>query len=451
MKKAAVISVSPTGQRPTVDPQGLSQQRELTRSRVALITLFALMGLSFAAWLARVPTVQVLLDLTTADLGLVFLAGAIGSLVCVTIAGPLVVRFGGRRLLTIAALAIGVAYFFIGLGPAVGSVGILAGGLALNGGAVALTNVPQNVESAGLERRVGKPIVAHFHAAFSIGAVLGSLIGAACAHFEVPVLIQFSVTGLLTVVVRLLLIPLVVVETAQDQVRLYDRVRTARQRRVHRAEVKAKLVQRSAPRPIAARVRASRLSLGNALGAWREPRTLMIGVIIFSASMSEGSANNWLSVAVVEGFDKLESTGATVLAVFLASMTLVRLTGAPIITRLGRVQTLRLSTLISMVGLLVFALVPSFPLAIAGVVAWGMGAALVVPLTISAASDEPMHAAARVSVVSAHASIASLVVPPILGFLAAAIGTREALASVCISLVLALVVSRAIAPIKVSR
>ncbi|OLT49411.1 hypothetical protein [Cellulosimicrobium sp. CUA-896] len=162
---------------------------------MALLGVFALNGVMMSSWLARIPSVRDALDLTAADLGVVLLAGAVGALATVTAAGPFVTRFGGRVAFAVSAALFGGAFLLLGLGPATGSVGLLAAGIFLNGMAFALGNVPMNVESAGIERRVGRTILPQFHAAFSVGAVLGSLVGAACAHGEVPVLVQFGVTG----------------------------------------------------------------------------------------------------------------------------------------------------------------------------------------------------------------------------------------------------------------
>lgn len=405
------------------------------------------MGLSYSSWLARLPVVRELLGLNTAELGVVFLAGAVGSLICVTVAGPLVVRYGGRAVLNVSAIGIGLAFVLEGLGPTIGSVWVLAAGIFLNGSFVALTNVPQNVESAAVERGIGKPILPLFHAAYSIGAVAGSLFGAACAYLDVPIFGQFAVMGVFTVVVRLMLIPKILLDTKLDTADLLERIGQARRKRVNKIETKLGLVSKPVPMTVRQRLGARRTRLGSALGAWREPRTLMIGMIIFSAALSEGSANNWLSIAVVDGFDKPESTGAVILAVFLISMTAFRLIGPHVITRFGRTRTLQGSSLSATAGLLLFGFSPSFEVAIVGTVLWGIGAALVTPLAISAASDEPLKAAARVSVVSAHGSIATLAAPPVLGFLAQSVGARVALTIICVFLVAALIFAKALAPL----
>ncbi|GAA2719932.1 MFS transporter [Cellulomonas aerilata] len=392
----------------------------LARARWALMGLFMLSGLMFSSWLARLPSVRDALGMSPSELGAVLLAGAVGALLAVTVAGAVVTRWGGRVSLVLSSVGFAVAFVLLGLGPAVGSVPILAVGVFLNGVSFAIGNVPLNVESAGVERRLGRTVLPHFHAAFSVGAVLGSLLGAAMAQLEVGLLAQFVGTGVVGLVWRLASVPHVVLDTAP--------------------------VVRSAPHGgtsddvVAVGPRGG--GLRTALGAWRERRTVLIGFVIMSAALSEGSANDWLALAVVDGFGRTEAVGAIVFGVFVSAMTLVRILGTRLIDRFGRVLVLRVSGLVSMAGLLVFGFAPSLAIAVAGVVAWGLGAALAVPIGLAAASDDPLRAAGRVSVVSAFSSIAHLAAPPLLGLAAEHVGARHALLLITAAMVVSVLLSR---------
>jgi MFS family permease len=408
----------------------------VTRARWLLLGLYVLWGLTTSSWLARLPAVRDALHLTTGQLGSVLIAGSVGSLVAVAVAGALVARFGGRVVLGLSAVGLSVSYLLDGVGPTVGSVAVLVAGVLLTGISTALANVPLSVETAAVERRMGRTVLPQFHAAFSIGAVIGSGIGALASHGGVPLLVQFGVTAVVTLAWRLASIPHVVLET-----------RSARQRAATASP--GGTAQGDTSPGGTARVSTGR-GLASALGAWRERRTLLIGVVIMSAAFSEGSANNWLGLAVVDGFGSTEAVGAVVLAVFIGAMTLIRLLGTRLIDRHGRVVVLRTSGIVSFGGLLLFGLAPSLPVAGVGVLAWGLGAALAVPIGISAASDDPLRAAARVSVVSAFSSSASLAAPPLLGFLAQSVGIRHALLLITAAMVASVLLSRMVArPAKV--
>lgn len=411
----------------------------LARARWLMMGLFALNGVTMSSWLARLPAVCEALGMSPGELGVVLLAGAVGALATVLAAGWIVTRFGGRFALTLSAFGFTAAFVLLGLGPALGSVGLLTVGVFLNGCSFALGNVPMNVESAAVERRMGRSILPQFHAAFSVGAVIGSLTGALTAHLGVPLLSQFAVTAVLGTVLRLLAVPHVIL----DSIPARELAARAERARAERALVGGGPGVDRAPVVVGA---GGRRGLRAALGAWREPRTLLIGVVIMAAALSEGSANNWLALAVVDGFDEPESVGAIVFGLFVAAMTAVRLLGTRLIDRHGRVAVLRVSGLVSLVGLLGFGFAPMLGLAEVGVVAWGLGAALAVPIGIAAASDDPLRAAGRVSVVSAFASLASLAAPPSLGLAAESLGPRRALVLIAVAMVVGVSLSRHVAP-----
>jgi MFS family permease len=182
--------------------------------------------------------------------------------------------------------------------------------------------------------------------------------------------------------------------------------------------------------------------------AWLEPRTLLIGLVVLAAALTEGAGNDWLSLAVVDGFDRSDAVGAISFGVFVTAMTVMRFLGTALLDRFGRVAVLRLCAGLALVGLLIFGLVPDdlLWLALVGAVLWGMGAALGFPVGMSAASDDPLRAAARVSVVSTIGYSAFLAGPPLLGLLAHEVGYRHALLAIAVPIVVGLLVVNAAAP-----
>lgn len=373
---------------------------EVRRARTLLLGLYGLLGLTVSSWLARLPTVRSSLDLTTGDLGTILLVGALGSLTTVLVAGGVVARWGSRRTILAAAVVFSVANALLGLAPTVGGVPVLLVGIVLLSCSFALGNVPMNVETVVIERRMGRTVVPQFHAAFSLGSVGGSALGALASWGGVPLLVQFGVVSVVTLVWRFAAVP--------------------------GAVLPAEPAPPAAGQPDVPAARRG-AGLRAALSAWRERRTLLIGVIVMSAALSEGSANNWLAISVVDGFGQTEAVAAVVFGTFVASMTAARLAGTFLIDRYGRVAVLSASGAASLAGLALFGLAPSLPLSVLGVVAWGLGAGLVVPIGMAAVSSDPLRAAGRVAVVSAFASVASITAPPLLGVAAEVIGARQAL------------------------
>ncbi len=246
-----------------------------------------------------------------------------------------------------------------------------------------------------------------FHAGFSAGAFIGALIGALLAALKVELPLHLAAVAVVSLVVSLWL-----------------------------------------PRyflPHVTRHPDEPAPPGGRFAAWREPRTLLIGLVVLGAALTEGAANDWAAKAVVDGLGTSESVGAMVFAVFVASMTTVRFIGGGFIDRFGRVRVLQASLGSALAGLLVFVLAPTAPLAGLGAIFWGAGAALGFPMGMSAAADNSRYAAARVSVVSTIGYTAFLAGPPLIGYLGDLVGLRTALLAVGVAILASVLVAPAAA------
>lgn len=376
-------------------------------ARSQLLGLYALLGVTVASWLARLPTVRAELGLSTGELGTVLLAGALGSLTMVLAAGSLATRWGSRRTLVVAAWAYAGASVLLGLGPWMGSVPVLTGGVVVMSMSFALGNVPLNVQTVVIERHMRRTVVPQFHAAFSVGAVAGSGLGALAAWGHLPLLVQFIAVGVVSLVWRLHAIPDAVLPEE--------------------------------PRPVPVRHAGS---LRESLVAWREPRTLALGAVVMAGALSEGTANTWLAIGVVDGLHAREAVGALVFGAFVGSMTVARIGGTRLIDRYGRAAVLAASLSLAVAGLAGYALAPGMASAVLGAVAWGLGSGLVIPIGMASVTGHGPGAAGRVAVVSAFASTANLAAPPAIGVLAEAVGVRHAVLSVVAVMIVGMLLGR---------
>jgi MFS family permease len=182
--------------------------------------------------------------------------------------------------------------------------------------------------------------------------------------------------------------------------------------------------------------------------AWRDSRTLLIGVVVLGATLTEGAGNDWIAKASVDGLAASESTGALMFALFVLAMTAMRFLGGRVIDRYGRVTVLRASMAAAAAGLGLFVLAPNIWLAAIGAALWGVGAALAFPMGMSAASDDPQHSAARVSVVSTLGYISFLAGPPLLGYLGDLTGIHTALLAIMAPILVALLLAGAARPLR---
>ena len=381
-------------------------------ARAAVFAVFIGSGFAGASWISRIPDVRDQLQATPSTLGLILLAMAAGSLISMPLAGIIVTRIGPGRTVAIFSLVLAVGMVVVGLGYAIGIPPLVAG-LFLVGYGYGTWDVAMNVEGAAVEQRLGYAIMPKFHAGFSVGTVGGALGGAAMVALGVPV-----TAHLIGIAV---LVALVVPWSTR---RFLGEV--------------AIPVDDAAPAAAPAR---------HPLQAWTEPRTLLIGVFVLCMAFTEGTGNDWLALAVIDGYGAAPVLGPLTLALFLAAMTAGRWFGPPLIDRYGRVRIVRLSAVMALAGLLLVIFGYWLPVGMAGSVLLGLGAALGFPVGMSAAADDPARAAARVSVVASIGYTAFLAGPPLIGFLGDHVGILRALIVTVGLLGLAFVVGGATRPL----
>ena len=382
----------------------------LNKALIAVFVVFGLNGLVFASWAARIPAAAQDLGIGAAGVGLLLLFSAVGSVAALPLAGSVAQRIGTAGTVRAGGITTSVASLAIAAGLYLGSIPLTGAGLLVFGVGIAGWDVAMNLEGADVERRLGRTVMPKFHGAFSAGSFTGALIGAALSYAGVS--LSLHLLGILAVVCVVVLI------------------------------VPRNFLQ--LPHPA---VHADGAPSGKAsrFGAWREGRTLLIGVVVLGAALTEGAANDWVAKATVDGLGTSESAGAVMFAVFVAAMTLTRWFGAHLIDRMGRVAALRWCMSASLAGLLIFVLAPNVVLAAVGAVLWGIGAALGFPMGMSAAGEDPVHAAGRVSVVSTIGYMAFFVGPPVLGFLGEHWGIRNALLVVGAAMLVSIVFAPAAA------
>ncbi|KZE89682.1 MFS transporter [Microbacterium sp. TNHR37B] len=368
---------------------------QLVHWRTAIFTIFFVTGIGFASWASRLPAVKVALGIDDPGVGaLLFVMGAT-SLVGLSLANIIVARWGARRgmVATISFFAFGLLLAGIGVEVA-HSYALTAVGLGFLGLGLSSTDVMMNVEAAAVEQRFGRTLMPLFHAFFSLGTVAGAGIGVGMAAGGVGVgwhLGAIAGVAIVAGLVSLFYVPRHDAPAADGEA-------------------------------LSRRERFAAL-----LAVWRDPRTYAIGIIMLGMAFAEGSASDWLTIAVVDGHGEKQEVGAIALTVFSIAMTVFRVLGGPLVDRIGRVWTLRVLAVAAAGGLVLFIVAPTFPIALVGVALWGAGASLGFPLGMSAAADDPQKAAASVSAAATIGYLAFLCGPPVLGWISHQIGILSTL------------------------
>jgi fucose permease len=380
----------------------------LRRATRAVYAVFIVSGFAFASWASRIPQVRDALDLSQSRLGLVLLAVAVGSVISLPLAGLVVARLGTARTISAMAAiaAVGLALAAVGTR---GDVLVVVTGLVLLGLGNGTWDVAMNVEGAAVERELGRAIMPRFHAGFSVGTVAGALAGAAMVALGVSVMAHLLVVAGVVATAGPFAVRFFLGAPSQDEA--------------------------GDDEPAA-----------NPLRAWTEPRTLLVGLFVFTAAFTEGTGNDWLGVAVIDGYGAEAALASLTFAVFLGAMTVGRWLGPGLLDHLGRVPTVRILAAVALAGLGLVVFGSSLPVAVAGAALWGLGTSLGFPVGMSAAGDDPRHAAGRVSVVASIGYVAFLAGPPLIGFLGDEVGTLRALTATAGLVALGLLVSGALCP-----
>ena len=418
--RAAVREPRPRWVRPVSGPP----RPEAAKRAVAVV--FGANGFLFASWVSRLPAVRDALHLSPGGLGLLLLCIAAGSVVALLASGAIVHGLGPGRAVPLAACLMAAGLAVVATIP---PIPVFAATLVLVGAGTAVWDVGMNVEGAAVERLVGRPVMPRLHAAFSLGTVAGAGVGSLAAELDVPVRWHLGAVAALGAA------------AAVAAVRWFARPEPA-------------------PRPGVAGTPgtpgtdgAGRRSSG-VLRAWREPRTLAIGVLVLGMAFAEGTANDWLAVGLVDGYHVDHALAALGFGVFVTAMTAARMAGPWVLARHGRVRAVRWGAVLVAAGVLAVVAGPEVPvpglravLAVGGAVAWGLGAALGFPVGMSAAADDPAVAAARVSVVSAIGYVAFLAGPPLIGLLGDHLGVVRALLAVGGAVLISLAAAGALRPL----
>jgi MFS family permease len=358
------------------------------QARAAVTAVFFLNGLIFASWAARIPAVRDRLALSDGELGVALACIAIGAIAGLPIAGGRAARIGSRRAtraaLTMACLATSV----IALSPSLIVLCALALTYGLTMGAL---DVTMNAHGVAVERRHARPILASFHAAFSLGGLVGAGLGALIAGAGVDVRVHLAVVSLASLAIGLAW---------------------------------------------------SRRFLGNdedAMGHTepvfvRPPRRLWaLGALAFACLLIEGASADWSAVYLRDELGTTAGVAALGFTAFSVTMTLGRVFGDRLVHRFGPQAIVRAGGTIAAAGFGVALLVAQPAAAMVGFACLGAGMSGVVPIVFRASGQVPgMAAGIGLAAVSSTGYTGFLVGPPTIGGLAELFGLPTALVALVV-------------------
>lgn len=379
--------------------------------RIALTAFFALDGFLFAGWVVRIPAIKSAVHASAGELGLALLCVSVGAVLVMTWVGRLCLRFGNHPVTVASAVVLCAS---VALPPQAHSVWSLGGVLLLFGAGYGAVNVGINSAAVDLVAAARRPVMPAFHAAYSLGGLIGASLGGLLATHLSPArhLGLMAVFGLAVTVAAG--VPLV-------------------RHRVTVPEGPTAAEPSAESAPTSAAVRGPMLLV------------LLLGVVALCDAYGEGALADWGTLHLSADLHATASVAAGGFAAYSLAMTAGRLSGTRLVERFGPTRVLVTGAAVASGGMLVAALSPWLPLVLAGFLLVGLGLANIFPLAIDRAGA--LNGPKGVATASMLGYGGMVLGPPIIGFLAQGVGLPTALVSVAVLAglagVAALVVRRA--------
>ena len=384
------------------------QAPTLRHARAAVFALFASFGIVLSTWAVHLPALKQSVGMSNAVTGTVLLILGIGSLAGMQISGVAISRWGTERVAVMAGVALAVS---IMVPLAATTIGQAAVGAFVLGASAGCADVGMNAAAVDVERDYGRPIMAAFHAVFSIGTVIGSLLGSAGFALQLTTLTTTSTIASIC---------LVTVGAAFTGFRGY-RAR----RELDSEEIPA------LPAQVDRRLRL---------------RVLLLGMLAFLLLLSEGSAMDWSSLHAREHLGASAPSAALAIGSFVVAMTVARFAADRVVQAVGPVWVLRGGAILAAAGILAVIMAPNLPVALAGWALLGLGLAGGLPQVLTAAGNLGGGSARTLSRVVGVGYVAILGGPALIGWLVELVSWQGAFLVPLCSVVICAAAARLVAP-----
>ncbi|VVP76897.1 Inner membrane protein YbjJ [Pseudomonas fluorescens] len=304
--------------------------------RMSTRIAFLIAGLLMSAWAPLVPLVKARAGLDDGGLGLLLLGLGGGSIVAMPFAGYLTAHYGCRPVVIWATI---VLCAVLALLSTVAWLPGLVIAVTLFGASMGMLDCAMNIQSVIVEKNSGQALQSGFHGLYSVGGIVGA----------------GAMTALLTLGLDPLIAALCIVATVLGS--LY----------------------KAAP---------ALLTYGTERGGplFAVPRgiVLLLGTLCFIVFLTEGAMLDWSAVFLVSNRGLEPSIAGLGYASFAAAMTVGRLTGDAIVSKLGGVRVVALGGLCAAAGMIVSLGIDGWPASLIGYALVGAGCSNIVPVLFTA-------------------------------------------------------------------
>ncbi|MFL4910409.1 MFS transporter [Streptomyces sp. MMS24-I2-30] len=336
-------------------------------------------------WVVHIPAVEERVGISHATLGGLLVLLGLGAFTGMQVAGRLTDRLGARLVVPAGGVLCGATLVLPGLAR---DPWTLAGALLVFGFCNGALDVSMNAHAVHVEKAYGRPVMSGFHATFSVGGVLASLVGAGAASAGLKPAASMAATGVVGIVIAL-------------------------------ASARA-LLPAASVAPVAAGTGSAAATEAAPAVTLRSTRRLvrLLAVLALMVMLCEGAANDWSALHLKDVLGAPAGTAAFAYGTFAAAMTIGRLLADRLVARFGSMAILRHGAATAAVGITIVALGPWTWAAFVGWALFGLGLSGCVPQLFSAAGHaDPAAAGANVSRVAGLGYVGMLAGPAVIGWL----------------------------------
>ncbi|MFC9862494.1 MULTISPECIES: MFS transporter [unclassified Streptomyces] len=349
------------------------------RLRTALTVFFALDGFLFAGWVVRIPAIKQQTGATASTLGLALLGVSAGAVITMMLTGRLCRRYGSHAVTVVCGVLLSLSIALPAQTHSATALGLV---LLVFGAAYGGMNVAMNSAAVDLVAALRRPVMPSFHAAFSLGGMIGAGLGGLVAGGLSPATHLFALTGV-GLIATAALGPTLLRHPSRSTAPAASQAPSAPKRRLDG--------------------RARRV-------------VLLFGVIALCTAYGEGALADWGALHLEQDLDAHPGLAAAGYSLFALTMTIGRLTGTTLLERFGQTRTLVLGGATAAGGMLLGALAPTVWLALVGFAVTGLGLANIFPVAVSRAGE--LAGPSGVAAASTLGYGGMLLGPPAIGFLA---------------------------------
>ncbi|WP_314412613.1 MFS transporter [Streptomyces kroppenstedtii] len=368
----------------------------LRRGRASLAFSFFAQGVAFALLVTRIPAIQDRYDvsdgLLPAFLAAVPILAGVGS-VCTE---HLVKRVPPSHVLRWAQPVVLLALLGVGAGDGLWQLGLA---LAAFGLAVGALDASMNMLGVSLQHTYGRSIMLGFHAAFSLGGIVGASLAWAGAHWDLALFVSYLPAVLV-------LLPAALVAS-----RWY--------------------VDGSGQKGVQAGPQASDAAggAGGAGGAGVGFKLLLpLCLVMAIAYIGDSTVSNWSAKYLQDVLGSSEQLATVPYNVYMVTTLLGRAVGDFGVRRFGAVAVVRVGAVVAAAGFAVVAVAPGAWVGMLGFTLVGFGLCVIVPQTFAAAGRLfPGAADAAVARLNIFNYVGFLIGSPLVGALGDAWSYRGAM------------------------